>query len=166
MLLYESGEYRATKNWPYCIAAGGVVYRMRAGAYEVLLLLRKAGQFPHLIDGDIDSYHLPKGHMALTETVQATALREIQEEAGCEVELTTYLGATLHQYVDQDVLRDKIIHYFAALWQYDLDEMDDEHSDRVWCSLDEAIQKIGSKNPKHEDKIIHRLRTFLNTTPK
>lgn len=164
MKLYESGEYRATKDWPYCIAAGGVVYRMNNRVCEVLLLLRKAGQFPQLIDGYIDSYHLPKGHMALTETVQAAALREIQEEAGCEVELITYLGATLHQYVDQDIPRDKIIHYFAALWQRDLDGMDDEHSDRVWCSLDEAVQKVGDKNPKREDIVLQRLKEFLELT--
>ncbi|MDQ5913195.1 MAG: hypothetical protein QG659_617, partial [Patescibacteria group bacterium] len=27
MKLYESGEYRASKDWPYAIAAGGIVYR-------------------------------------------------------------------------------------------------------------------------------------------
>lgn len=164
MLFYESNEYRATKDWPYCIAAGGVVYRMHDGKYEVLLLLRKAGQFPQLIDGHIDSYHLPKGHMALTETVQEAAAREIQEEAGCEVELTTYLGATLHQYVDQNIPRDKIIHYFAALWQHDLDGIDDEHSDRIWYSLDEAMQKVGDKNPKREDIVLQRLKEFLELT--
>ncbi len=161
MKFYESGEYRATKDWPYCIAVGGVVYRIKNGVCEVLLLLRKAGQFPQLIDGHVDSYHLPKGHMTLTENIQQTAAREIQEESGCDVELTTYIGATLHQYIDQDIQRDKIIHYFAALWQKDLDDMDDEHSDSIWFKLDEAIEKVGDKNPKREDLILLRLKEFL-----
>lgn len=164
MKLYESGEYRATKGWPYAIGAGCVVYRTNNKVTEVLLLLRRAGEFPHFIDGNVDSYHLPKGHMGMNETVAQTAQRETEEEAGCRVLLQTYLGARVHQYEDAGIKRDKIIHYFAGEWQEDVQGMDDEHSERVWVPLKEATKLVGGSNPKREDSIIDRLRQFLEMT--
>lgn len=164
MNLYESGEYRATKNWPYSICAGSVVYKVEDDELKILLLLRKAGEFPQLIDGHVDSYHLPKGHMEIDETVQQTAIRETQEEAGCEIEIQTYLGAKVNQFVDGGIARDKIVHFFAAKWLRDLDSIDSEHSNKVWKSFDEAVKLIGDLNPKREDTIVNRLADFLELT--
>lgn len=161
MKLYESGEYRATKDWPYSICAGGVVYRYNGEDIEVLLLLRKAGEFPQLADGHIDSYHLPKGHLGLEERIDQAAEREIAEEAGCKVVIKSYLGARVHQYVDVGIKRDKIIHYFAAEWENDLDGIDHEHSDTVWAPIEQALELIGGSNPKREDIIIQRLKDFF-----
>jgi 8-oxo-dGTP pyrophosphatase MutT (NUDIX family) len=161
MKFYESGEYRATKNWPYAIAAGGVVYRENGDNIEVLLLFRKAGEFPELIDGHLDSYHLPKGHIRLDEQIDHAAKREIAEEAGCEVSIETYLGARVNQYIDNSIQRDKIIHYFAAKWIEDLGAIDHEHSSRLWVTIDKAVVLLGSTNPKREDTIIERLKKFL-----
>ncbi|MCA9308948.1 NUDIX domain-containing protein [Candidatus Saccharibacteria bacterium] len=140
------------------------MFREVDGQVEVLLLFRKAGDFPHFIDGDIDSYHLPKGHLEMGETLEQAALRETAEEAGCEVKLKTYLGSRLNQYTDVGIERDKAIHYFAGDWVKDLDGMDHEHSDRVWMSVDEAIKKIGGTNPKREDEVIRRFKKYLELT--
>lgn len=140
------------------------MYRSNIDSVEVLLLLRRAGEFPEFIDGNIDSYHLPKGHLAIGETLEEAALRETAEETGCEVTLEGYLGSRLNQYTDAGIERDKSIHYFAGLWVKDLDDIDGEHSDRVWVSLEEAIQKIGGNNPKREDEVLKRLQKFLELT--
>lgn len=161
---YTTDEYRATAEWPYAIAAGTVVYRQLKNSLEVLLLKRTAGEFPQLKDGHIDSYHLPKGHVVIHEALEQTALRETLEEAGCSVLLTTYLGAKLHSYHDQTITKDKVIHYFAGLWQADAGQMDKEHSDKLWVSADKAIALIGTINPKREDEIIMRLLKFLELT--
>lgn len=164
MKLYESNEYRATKAWPYAIAAGCVVYRMLKGKVEILLLKRAAGQFPHLRDGHIDSYHLPKGHVVIGETLEQTAIRETAEEAGVIVEIQTYLGSRSNKYFDQKVQQDKSVHYFAGLWQNDLEGIDDEHSETLWLSFEDALKYIGTHNPKREDLVVERLRKFLELT--
>lgn len=164
MKLYNN-EYRATKNWPYAISAGTVVYRIKDGKTEVLLLKRKAGDFPHLRDGHLDTYHLPKGHVSIGETLEQTALRETAEEAGCEVVLTTYLGTRLHQYTEYNgIIQDKTIHYFAGEWRKSLSGHDSEHSETTWVPLSEAAKLLGDTNPKKEHEIITRLEKFLELT--
>lgn len=162
MNFYESGEYRATKGWPYSICSGGVVYKKSKHETLVLLVVRRAGDFPQLTDNHVDSYHLPKGHLGLNEKIDEAAAREIAEEAGCKVSLKTYLGAEVHQYTDAGIKRDKVIHYFAAKWLADDGKIDDEHSDRVWVKLDDAIRLLGNNNPKREDVILERLRQYLD----
>lgn len=60
-------------------SSGGIVYRKREGTIDVLLLERKNGK------GDRE-YVLPKGRMEEAETAKDTALREIGEETGLELE--------------------------------------------------------------------------------
>ena len=161
MKLYNSNEYRATKQWPYAISAGCVVYRINNGTVEILLLLRKAGDFPQLKDGNIDSYHLPKGHMNIGETLEQTATRETAEEAGVSVEITTYLGARIFDHTHLKMKQSKTIHYFAGLWQKDLESMDAEHTSKLWVNVDDALRLLGAPNPKREDERIKALITFL-----
>src|SRR4051812_6348906 len=98
MQFYDSGEYRASKKWPYAISAGCVVYRPQEETTEVLLLCRE----PHTTswDGDTVTYHLPKGHAKINESLTDAAVRETQEETGNKVELITYLGALHHIFTD------------------------------------------------------------------
>lgn len=164
MKLYKGDEYRATKDWPYSVGSGCVVYRNTVDEVEVLVLVRKAGEFPDLIGSDKDSYHLPKGHVSRNETLEQTALRETLEEAGCEAEIQTYLGGMLNQYVDAGIPRDKFIHYFAAKWINDTEILDHDHSEKIWLTVKDAISKIKGANPKREDEILERFKRFLELT--
>jgi 8-oxo-dGTP pyrophosphatase MutT (NUDIX family) len=53
--------------------AGGVVYRMRSGRLEFLLVTARRRP---------DVWVYPKGHIESGETPQETAVREVEEEAG------------------------------------------------------------------------------------
>lgn len=153
-------EYRATKNWPYAISAGCVVYRENSGGIEVLLLSRTPDHAYN--NTSLDTYNLPKGHVDRTETLEVAALRETEEEAGVTAEITAYLGSSIRIFTHpvHEIENQKTTHYFAAKWLKDLPEIDGEHDGKEWVSLPEAIQLL-SKNPKQEDEIVKRLQDFL-----
>lgn len=164
MKLYEANEYRATKKWPYAISAGCVVYRYNNSVAEVLLLKREPTHSHNVTK--VPTYNLPKGHVDFGETLEQAAARETNEEAGVEVEIQTYLGSKFWNLTHPvyGVATQKTVHYFAALWEADLEDIDTEHDEKVWASIDDAIQLLGEPNPKGEDELVQRLQTFLELT--
>ncbi len=68
--------------------AGGVIYRLRNGEVEILL-----------IQDAKDRWTIPKGHIEPGETAKQTAIREIGEEAGLkDVEVLGWLGKINFRY--------------------------------------------------------------------
>ena len=63
------------------VSSGGVVYRVRDGGVELALCGRRTGLWA-----------LPKGTPDAGETLEQTALREVREETGLEVEIEAPLG--------------------------------------------------------------------------
>jgi len=86
------------------ISAGGVVYRRRGGLLEIQMIQDRYGKIT-----------LPKGKMEPGETVEETALREIQEETGIRGEIRRPLETITYQYSmpDQGTV-DKEVHYFLV----------------------------------------------------
>ena len=66
------------------LAAGGVVWRKKSGALEVLLVHRPK----------YDDWTLPKGKLDDGEGAEEAALREVEEETGFQVALGEELPAT------------------------------------------------------------------------
>ncbi len=64
------------------VSAGGVVYRKHEGRLEVVLCGRTGP----------GTWNLPKGTPNDGETIEETALREVREETGLEVEIEAPLG--------------------------------------------------------------------------
>ena len=165
MLLYDSDEYRASKDWPYAVAAGCVVYEKdRSGEVRVLLLTRN---YEHDVysagNSNRPSYHLPKGHINHNETLESAAMRETEEEMGAIVKIEGYIGS-LHHDFNHPTKRnttDKIIHYFAARYVKDGEKSDNEHDGREWVDLSKAEELLSFPNTKGEDEIVHRLKKFL-----
>lgn len=159
-------EYRATKLWPYHISAGCVVYRLKDGRVEVLLLSRDQASDPQSAGGLPTSYHLPKGTVNVNETLAEAAARETNEEAGVEVEIGAYIGSSLNNFNSpvSEMKIEKTTLYFAAQWQKDVDQMDSEHDGRVWTSIDKAEELLGQPNPKGEDEVIRCFKKYLELT--
>ncbi len=82
-------------------AAGAVCWRKVDGAVQILLIHRTERR-------DIS---LPKGKVDPGEMLPQTAVREIREETGLDVELGVPLGVTEYQLPSG---REKIVHYWAA----------------------------------------------------
>jgi 8-oxo-dGTP pyrophosphatase MutT (NUDIX family) len=82
------------------LAAGGIVRGAGAHAGKILIVRRSR------YGGDIG---LPKGKVKGTEDLLATALREVKEETGHDVEIEEYAGTT-HYHVGK---RPKAVTYFV-----------------------------------------------------
>lgn len=153
-LQFYKDEYSSDgANLPYCIAAGGVVYRKQENNFEFLLLGRN--------DIGGTSYHLPKGTLHINETLEQCAVREIAEEAGVNVKLITYLGGRQSAYEHKGKKYDKMLHYYACEYVGEANNMDAEHDFIKWCSYEEALNKLQS-NVKQEHVFLKRCKKYLN----
>ncbi len=120
-------------------SAGGVVYRLREGELEVLLCGRKE---PLL-------WALPKGTPNPGERIRETALREVNEETGLEVEIVSKLGSIRYFFMRiQDNTRcDKTVHhYLMAPSGGDLSLHDHEFDEVQWFPVEEAIALMNYPN--------------------
>ncbi len=93
-----------TSNLPTreAMSAGGVVYRQDAGTLLIALCGRTRS----------GTWNLPKGTPDLGETVEQTALREVQEETGLEVEIERPLGSIEYWFTKQSKTFHKVVHFF------------------------------------------------------
>ena len=150
-------EYRGTKDWPYHISAGGVVFRRNENSdIEVLILYRNISGNRH--------YHLSKGTLHFDESLEDCARREVEEESGAKVEIVGYLGAMTDEYVSPrwKFLFNKTTHYFAMEFKELTRKHDFEHDGVEWLLIDEARSRLTETEPlKEEFIIIDRLKDFL-----
>lgn len=58
---------------------------------------------------------LPGGHVEFGESLSTALARELLEEVGLCIQVSVYLGAVEHQWVEKDRQRHQINHVFAAL---------------------------------------------------
>lgn len=116
------------------ISSGAVAYRVGGGGRrEVLLLYRK----------DTNSWHLPKGTQHDGETLEHTAMREVEEETGFAVKLEKYLGkldSVIHR---ENAVIPKETHYFIAqVSGGDAARHDEEHDEVVFAEFGTALRRL------------------------
>jgi 8-oxo-dGTP pyrophosphatase MutT (NUDIX family) len=126
------------------VSAGGVVYRMRDGRMEVVLCGRRE---PHL-------WGLPKGTPDRGETLAETALREVREETGLDVEIQAALGTITYWFVRQGTrCRKTVYHNLMVPVGGALDRHDPEFDVVQWFEAEEACQHLTYGN---EVKVLRR----------
>ena len=113
-----------TKKIPLVIAAGGVVTN-REG--KVLFIYRN------------DKWDLPKGKLDKGETLEACALREVEEETGVQgLKIENILKTTYHVFKRNGNYKLKEVHWFAMKTSY---------KGELVGQLDEGIAKVKWKGP-------------------
>ncbi|MBP9821212.1 NUDIX domain-containing protein [Candidatus Saccharibacteria bacterium] len=152
MLKNYPKQYMASKNSPYHITSGAVVYRISNKNIEFLLLVRK--------EQCGNTYHLPKGTVFLGESLEDAAKREVLEETGALVDLQTYIGAVTKQFNYKDCNYDKTSHYFVAKFVKFVAKHDSEHDDIIWANANKAIELL-NKSPKSEALFVERTVNFV-----
>jgi 8-oxo-dGTP pyrophosphatase MutT (NUDIX family) len=142
------------------VSAGGVVYRQENGLIEVVLcglVMPSAGgrawtQRRTMVSGapgERIRWSLAKGTPDPGETLEETALREVREETGLEVEINSPLGSIEYWFSDHeaDVRYHKTVHfYLMETVGGDMGLHDPEFDVVQWFSLDEAFTTISYPN--------------------
>lgn len=107
-LLYSRNEQkllkRLHKKLPLVLAAGGLV----KNAKEEYLFIHRNGL-----------WDLPKGKTEKNESMEETAIREVQEETGVkDLTIEKYIAPTYHVFSRKNKLRLKLTHWYAMHSNY------------------------------------------------
>ena len=98
----SSIEYEVDRLFSKCkkiTAAGGIVLKDS----KIAVIFRN------------EKWDLPKGHVDFGETIEAAALREVEEETGIIAQLSKKIGCTYHTYVYNNQLVLKTTHWFEMI---------------------------------------------------
>lgn len=123
-------------------SAGGVVYRRHEGRWQVVLCGRPS----------LGLWSLPKGTPERSESLEQTALREVREETGLEVELARPLGSITYWFtsVAEGVRYRKTVHFFLMRPTGGaLEGHDPEFEEVRWFPMEDALPLMSYKNERH-----------------
>ena len=113
-------------------SAGGIVVRQEAGRPQLVIGSRRR-------ERDGVTWTLPKGTPDPGETIEQTALREVNEETGLEVRITGPLDSIRYTFVQSGKRIHKTVHYFLMEQTGgDLARHDHEFDQVRWATFEEA----------------------------
>ncbi len=113
-------------------SAGGIVIRKGENGPQLVLGRRRRAR-------DGVTWTLPKGTPNAGETVEQTALREVAEETGLQVEIVRPVGPIDYWFVQDGVRIHKTVHYFLMEpTGGDLAGHDHEFDEVRWVDIAEA----------------------------
>lgn len=124
-----------TSNRPTreAMSAGGVVYREENDG----LLFALCGRTR------TGTWNLPKGTPDAGETIQETALREVREETGLEVEIEAELGHIEYWFTREAQTYHKLVHFFLMGERGgSFDDHDPEFDVVEWFSAAQALRSL------------------------
>jgi 8-oxo-dGTP pyrophosphatase MutT (NUDIX family) len=113
-------------------SAGGIVVRFDDGIPSLVIGARRR-------DRDILTWTLPKGTPNPGETSEQTAVREVAEETGLEVQITDVLDSIEYWFIQRGTKIHKTVHYFLMeATGGDLGRHDHEFDQVRWVTFDQA----------------------------
>jgi 8-oxo-dGTP pyrophosphatase MutT (NUDIX family) len=137
------------------VSSGGVVYRENNGTPETVLCGRS----------EPVRWSLAKGTPEDGETLEQTALREVREETGLEVELDAPLGSIEYWFTDKDsdVRYHKTVHFYLMVpVGGDTDQHDPEFDVVQWFGVDDALAAMAYAN---EADVLRRALAVIKERP-
>jgi len=120
---------------PVVLAAGGILEKPLDGAPHVAVVQRRRYGRP----GEVGDWSLPKGHANPGETLAETALREVQEETGCEARITGPARTT--SYFAAGAPKLVLFHPMECLKEGAVTDTDEVHSVH-WLRPDRAMRVL------------------------
>ena len=123
------------RNVERLVSAGGVVYRIAGGQIETVLCGRRQPL----------RWSLPKGTPDVGESLQETALREVREETGLDVEIEAPIRNINYWFVSPDNLfhYNKTVHFYLMNHVGgSTDRHDPEFDEARWFPSDKALKSL------------------------
>jgi 8-oxo-dGTP pyrophosphatase MutT (NUDIX family) len=128
------------KQMKTAISAGGVVYRRGEPGIEIVLCGRTSENL----------WALPKGTPDPGESLEETALREVAEETGLEVEIEGKVGSIRYEFRRRGEVFDKTVeHYLLRPVGGHLDGHDGEFDIVRWFPVAQALRLLTHDNDRH-----------------
>lgn len=113
-------------------SAGGIVIRFVDGAPQLVVGRRRR-------ERDFSTWTLPKGTPIAGETTEQTALREVAEESGLDVQVVRPFDSIQYRFSQGGKRIHKTVHYFLMIpVGGDLGNHDHEFDEVRWVPFDEA----------------------------
>ena len=151
------------------VSAGGVVHRRVNGRVEAALCGRaispkedKGGATADSPSAQSYSWSLAKGTPEPGETLEQTALREVREETGLEVEIDAPLGTIQYWFSRRDlaIRYHKTVHYYLMAPIGGGTDLHDPEFDVVqWFPSEEALEALTYAN---EAEVLRRALEVLS----
>ena len=118
-------------------SCGAVVFRKYHGNIELLLI-------KHVVGGH---WSFPKGHVEAGETEEQTALREIKEETGIDVELITTFRKAVSYSPKRDTTKD-VIYFLGKAKTFQYTPQEEEIAQIKWVEINLAHSFLTYDNDK------------------
>ena len=118
-------------------SCGAVVFRKYHGNIELLLI-------KHVVGGH---WSFPKGHVEAGETEAETAIREIKEETGIDVELDTSFREVVSYSPKRDTTKD-VIYFLGKAKNFQYTPQEEEIAQIKWVEINLAHSSLTYDNDK------------------
>ncbi len=118
-------------------SCGAVVFRKYHGNIELLLI-------KHVVGGH---WSFPKGHVEAGETEAQTALREIKEETGIDVDLITTFREVVSYSPKRDTTKD-VIYFLGKAKNFQYTPQEEEIAQIKWVEINLAHSFLTYDNDK------------------
>lgn len=128
-------------------SCGALVYRVHDHNTELLLIKHRLG----------GHWSFPKGHVELGESERQTALREVKEETGLDIEIKSGFRESV-QYCPRPNLRKKVVYFIGEALSDDVHKQEEEIIDTMWVPISAAEEVVTYENDKN---LIQKAKTYL-----
>ena len=128
-------------------SCGALVYRIKNGELELLLLKHRFG----------GHWSFPKGHVEEGETEVETALREVHEETGLTIQLEDGFRQSV-EYYPRPNSRKQVVYFLGYADDDRTRRQEEEISEIRWVPLKSAHREVTFRNDKN---LINHAKKFL-----
>ena len=118
-------------------SCGAIVYRKSRDRIELLLIQNRYG----------GHWSFPKGHVEGEETEVQTALREVKEETGLDIQLEDGFRQAV-EYFPKPNVKKQVVYFLGQAQSLEIKRQKEEISRITWTDIHKAYHMVAFKNDR------------------